>query len=547
MLGLMQDWPLLMHCVIDHAAQQHPQREVISRSVEGPIHHTNYAAIRRRALRLAQCLTRSGIRQGDRVATMAWNTSRHLEAWYGITGIGAIYHTVNPRLFEKELVWILNHAESRLILADLSFVPLLEKIAHVLPHIERYVILTDAAHMPSTSLRGAVAYEDWLGQVDGDFVWASLDENTAAGLCYTSGTTGEPKGVLYSHRSNLLAALSWNGGNGFGFNAAERVMAVVPMFHANGWLLPLCAPIAGAAMILPGAKLDAASLHEMAEIGRATYAAAVPTLWTMLLQYLDATGAKLSTLRRVGIGGAAVPRSLIQAYDERYGVRVDHGWGMTETSPAGTCNTPKPEVAGLEGEAELDRREKQGFPHFTVELKITDDEGTELPWDGKTAGRLKVRGPAVARAYYGRDGSVLDGEGFLDTGDIATIDPHGYMQITDRAKDLIKSGGEWISSVALENAAAGHPDIAEAAAIAVPHPRWGERPLLLVVPKPNTAPTRQEIIAFLQGKLAKWWLPDNVAFMGELPHTATGKVDKKALRLLMRDRQSAEEAELPAP
>jgi fatty-acyl-CoA synthase len=314
MLGLMQDWPLLMHRVIDHAAAQHPRREVLSRSVEGPIHRADYAAIRRRALRLAQRLARDGVRPGDRVATMAWNTSRHLEAWYGITGAGAVYHTVNPRLFRAELAWILNHAESRFMLADPGFVPLLETIADDLPHIERYVILTDATHMPGTALRGAMAYEDWIAEADGDFAWARLDENAAAGLCYTSGTTDKPKGVLYSHRSNLLAALTWNGGNGFGFTSADRVLAVVPMFHANGWLLPLCAPMAGAAMVLPGPRLDAASLHEMAEVGQATFAGAVPTLWAALLQHLDATGGHLSTLRRVAVGGAAVPRSLIQAY-----------------------------------------------------------------------------------------------------------------------------------------------------------------------------------------------------------------------------------------
>jgi fatty-acyl-CoA synthase len=345
--------------------------------------------------------------------------------------------------------------------------------------------------------------------------------------------------LLYSHRSNVLAAMSYNAAGSLGLTASDRVMVVVPIFHANGWLLPLTAPMAGAALILPGAKLDGASLHEMAEVGRATLAAAVPTLWTMLLQHLEATGGRLSTLRRVCVGGAAVPRSLIAAYRDRYGVQVSQGWGMTETSPLGTVNTPGPEVAELDADALLDLGTKQGQAQFAVELKVTDDAGRALPWDGTTAGRLKVRGPAVARAYFRRDGMELDAEGYLDTGDIATIDPHGYMQIVDRTKDLIKSGGEWISSVALETIAAGHPDVSEAAAVAVPHPRWEERPLLVVVPRAGTTPTRESLLGFLDGKVARWWMPDDVLLRDELPHTATGKVDKKALRSLIHRSSAA--------
>jgi fatty-acyl-CoA synthase len=534
MLGLMQDWPLLMHRAIDHAARQHPRREVVSRSIEGAWHRTDYATIRQRALQCAKRLAWEGIRPGDRVATLAWNTWRHLETWYGVTGIGAVYHTVNPRLFRDDLVWIINHGEGRLMMADLSFVPLLEAVADRLPLIERFVILTDGAHMPDTKLRGAVAYEDWLAEADDDFAWASLDENTAAGLCYTSGTTGEPKGVLYSHRSNVLAAMSYSLASALGFTAADRVMMVVPMFHANGWLVPLSAPMSGAALLLPGARLDGPGLHEMAELGGATVAAAVPTLWTMLLQHLDATGGRLSTLRRVCVGGAAVPRSLIQAYRDRYGVAVTQGWGMTETSPLGTVNGVVPEAAQMDAEALLDLGTKQGQAPFLVEMKVTDEAGKALPWDGATAGRLKVRGPAVARAYYRREGMELDAEGYLDTGDVASIDPSGCLQIVDRTKDLIKSGGEWISSVALETAAAGHPDVAEAAVVAMPHPRWEERPLLVVVPRPGTAPTQESLLDFLDGKVARWWLPDAVLLREELPHTATGKVDKKALRALVR-------------
>jgi len=546
MLGLMQDWPLLIHRVIDHAARHHAGREVVSRSVEGPIHRTAYPEVRARALKLAQRLARDGIGRGDRVATMAWNTWRHLEAWYGITGVGAIYHTLNPRLFPDQIAWILNHAESRLMLADLTFVPLLEKLADRLPHIGRYVILTDGTHLPQTSLRGAIAYEDWIADCDGDFGWARLDENAAAGLCYTSGTTGDPKGVLYSHRSNVLHAMAINAADMFGLSALDRVMPVVPMFHANGWILPYAAPMAGAALVMPGPKLDGASVHELLEAERVTFSAAVPTIWMMLLQHLEATGGRLSSLKRVAIGGSACPRSLIRAYQGKYGVRVDHAWGMTEMSPVGTYCVRKPETASLEGEAALDLQERQGFAPFTVDMKITDDAGRELPWDGRTFGRLKVAGPAVTRAYFRQDGDALDEAGFFDTGDVATIDPNGYMHVTDRSKDVIKSGGEWISSIALENLAVGHPDVQEAAVVAVPHAKWDERPLLVVVPMPGANPSRESLLGFLEGKVARWWMPDDVVVVDEIPHTATGKIEKKALRAMFRDHVLPERAAPPS-
>jgi acyl-CoA synthetase (AMP-forming)/AMP-acid ligase II len=537
MLGLMQDWPLLIHRLIDHAAHHHPNREIVSRSVEGLIHRTNYRELRTRSLRLAQRLARDGIRAGDRVATLAWNSWRHMEAWYGITGVGAIYHTVNPRLFPEQIAWILNHAESRVMMADLTFVPLLEKLAPGLPKIERYILLTDAAHMPaSTSLRDAIPYEDWLAEADGDFAWAEFDEGTAAGLCYTSGTTGEPKGVLYSHRSNVLHGMACCVPDAFGLAARDRVMPVVPMFHANSWALPFCAPIVGAAVVMPGAKLDGASVHELLEAERVTFTAAVPTVWLMLLQHLESTGSRLSTLERVAIGGSACPRAMIQAFQDKYGVRVIHAWGMTEMSPVGTLAGPKPEVAGLTGEAKLDLQEKQGAAMFTVDMKITDDAGRELPWDGATFGRLKVKGPGVARAYFKHeDESLLDPEGFFDTGDVATIDANGYMKITDRSKDVIKSGGEWISSIGLENLAVGHPDVAEAAVVAVPHAKWDERPLLIIVPKPGRTPTKEAVLDFMRPRIAKWWLPDDVVFVEELPHTATGKLLKTKLREAYRN------------
>jgi fatty-acyl-CoA synthase len=535
MLGLMQDWPLLCHRIIDHAATYHADRPVVSRSVEGPIETTSYAEIRKRALKVAQRLQRDGIKFGDRVATLAWNTARHMEAWYGILGIGAIYHTVNPRLFPEQIVWIVNHAEDRMLVTDLTFVPLLEKLADKLPKVERYVVLTDAAHMPATSLKNAIAYEQWIAEVDGDFAWQSFDENTAAGMCYTSGTTGHPKGVLYSHRSNVLHAFMASLPDSKGISSRDVVLPVVPFFHANGWSLAFSTPMTGASLVMPGPKLDGASIFELLDRYKVTFTAAVPTVWLMLLQDLEKTGGKLPHLKRVVIGGSACPRAMTQTFQDKYGVEVIHAWGMTEMSPLGSLCTMKPEYAVLSGEARLDVQMKQGHPPFGVEMKITDDAGKPLPWDGKTFGRLKVRGPAVARAYFKEDEGILDAEGYFDTGDVATIDRHGYMQITDRSKDVIKSGGEWISSIDLENLAVGHPKVAEAAVIGVRHPKWDERPLLVIVLKKDQNAGKQEILDFMQGKIAKWWMPDDVAFVDEIPHTATGKIQKTELRDRFKD------------
>ena len=535
MQGLMQDWPLLCHRIIDHAAIQHGARPVVTRSVEGPIHTTNYAEIRRRALKVAQRLERDGIRLGDRVATMAWNTWRHLEAWYGILGIGAVYHTVNPRLFPDQICWIVNHAEDRLMFVDLTFLPLLEKHAHGLKSIERFVVLTDAAHMPNTSLKNAVAYEEWIDEVDGDFAWKSFDESTAAGMCYTSGTTGHPKGVLYSHRSNVMHSMMAAMPDAMGCSARDTVMPVVPMFHANCWGLALTCPMVGASMVMPGAKLDGPSVYELLDRYKVTFTAAVPTVWLMLLQDLEKTGSMLPHLKRVVIGGSACPRAMTQSFQEKYGVEVIHAWGMTEMSPLGSLCTIKPDYAELAGDARLDVQMKQGHPPFGVEMKITDDTDKPLPWDGKTFGRLKVRGPAVARRYFKDDTEILDKDGFFDTGDVATMDRYGYMQITDRSKDVIKSGGEWISSIDLENLAVGHPKVAEAAVIGVRHPKWDERPLLVIVLKKEQKASKDEILGFMQGKIAKWWMPDDVAFVNEIPHTATGKIQKTALREQFKD------------
>ena len=513
MLGLMQDWPLLCHRIIDHAAINHGERPVVTRSVEGPIHTTNYAEIRRRALKVAQRLEKDGIRNGDRVATMAWNTWRHLEAWYGILGIGAIYHTVNPRLYHDQICWIVNHAEDRMMFVDLTFLPILEQRAHGLKTIERFIVLTDKEHMPATTLKNAVAYEEWIGEVDGDFAWKSFDENTAAGMCYTSGTTGNPKGVLYSHRSNVLHSMIAATPDAMGVASRDVILPVVPMFHANCWGLALTSPMIGASLIMPGAKLDGPSIYELLDKYRVTFTAAVPTVWLMLLQDLEKTGANLPHLERVVIGGSSCPRAMTQTFQDNYDVEVIHAWGMTEMSPLGSLCSIKPEYAALTGDAKLDIQMKQGHAPFGVEMKITDDAGNKLPWDGQTFGHLKVRGPAVARHYFKDDSEILDDEGFFDTGDVATMDQYGYMQITDRSKDVIKSGGEWISSIDLENLAVGHPKVAEAAVIGVHHPKWDERPLLVVVPKKDQQLSKDEILAFMQGKVAKWWIPDDVAFV----------------------------------
>ena len=516
MLGLMQDWPLLVHRIIDHAATQHPNRAVVSRSVEGPVHRTDYASIRQRSLRVAKRLEKDGVTPGDRVATLAWNTWRHLELWYGIAGMGGVYHTVNPRLFEEQIVYILNHAGDRVLCLDLTFIPLIEKLQERLPHIERFIVLTDAARMPPTRLRNAAPYEEWLAEVDDDFAWAALDENTAVGLCYTSGTTGEPKGVLYSHRSNVIHSLISISADCFGLAACDIAMPVVPLFHANGWSFAFSAPMAGASLVLPGPKLDGPSIHELLEQEGVTITAAVPTVWLALLHHLESTGGKLSTLKRVVIGGSACPRAITQAFETKYGVTVNHAWGMTEMSPLGSFCSIKPDVAALQGDALFELKMKQGHPLFGVEFRITDDENRELPWDGKTFGRLKVRGPAVAKAYFRRPESILDEDGFFDTGDVATIDAHGYMHITDRAKDVIKSGGEWISSIELENLAVSHPDVAEAAVIGVSHPKWDERPLLVIVRR-RAKPWREDLLGFIQGRVAKWWVPDDVVFVDADP------------------------------
>jgi len=534
MLGLMQDWPLLCHRIIEHAANIHGTREVVTRSVEGPIHRTNYAEIHARALKVSQMLDREGIKFGDRVATLAWNTWRHLEVWYGIMGIGAVCHTVNPRLFPGQIAWIVNHAQDRIVMTDITFVPILEKLVNDMPSVERYIVLTDRAHMPKTTLKNAVAYEDWIGEADGDFKWKKFDENTAAGMCYTSGTTGDPKGVVYSHRSNVLHALMSSTVDALGTGASETMLPVVPLFHANSWGIAFSSPLQGSKLVMPGAKLDGASVYELLETEKVTHTAGVPTVWLMLMQHMVANNLKLPHLRLVVGGGSAMPRSLIKSF-LNMGIGVRHAWGMTEMSPIGSVAGLKPPFVESTGDELLDVMQAQGYAPFGVQMKITDDSGKELPWDGKTFGRLKVSGPSVARAYYRVDSSIVDQEGFFDTGDVCTIDKHGYMRITDRSKDVIKSGGEWISSIELENLAVAHPAVAEAAVIGIHHPKWAERPLLVVQLKQGENATREDILKFMEGKIAKWWMPEDVAFVDGIPHTATGKIQKTALRDQFKD------------
>jgi acyl-CoA synthetase (AMP-forming)/AMP-acid ligase II len=534
MKGLMQDWPLLLSKVLDHAARWHGEAEIVSRSVEGPIHRQTYRDLDQRSRKLASAVqSKLGLKHGDIIATMAWNTYRHLEIWYGVMGLGAIVHTLNPRLFADQLTYIVNHAEDKWVFTDLTFVPLFEKLQDQMKSVKGFVIMTDAAHMPaSTTLRNPICYEELIAAGDAAFEWPEFDENTACGLCYTSGTTGNPKGVLYSHRSNILHGMSSAMTDGLALRSTDRVLPVVPMFHANCWSLAHSSLMAGASMVMPGPKLDGASLAELIVTEKVTFSAAVPTIWFMLLQHLEANPQiTLPDLDRVAIGGSACPEALMRAFKEKYGVDVIHAWGMTETSPLATICQPKGSLAHLTEEELWQQRVKQGRVLFGVEMQLTDDEDKVIANDGKAFGHLKVKGPWVAKSYFKGDGaSAFNAEGWFDTGDVSTIDEWGYMQITDRSKDVIKSGGEWISSIELENVAVGCAGVQEAAAIGLPHPKWDERPLLVVVKKPGAEVTKDQIIMHLTGKIAKWWMPDDVAFVDDIPHTATGKISKLQLR-----------------
>jgi len=536
MLGLMQDWPLTVDKILDHSKNWHGHREVVTRSVEGPIVRTTYAEIHARAKRVSSVLQGWGVKVGDRVATLAWNTSRHMEAWYGIMGIGAVCHTLNPRLFPEQLIYIINHAEDRIIFVDLTFIPLLEAVLPHCPSVERVIVMTDELSMPATKLPGAECYEALLGGASEDVVWGGFDEQTACGLCYTSGTTGNPKGVLYSHRSNFIHTLLGMQATVLGPSPKEVILPVVPMFHANAWGIAFAGPASGAKLVMPGARMDGAAIYELIESEGVTFSAAVPTVWQGLLTHLRENNLRIPTVKKVLIGGSAVPESLIRAFQEEFGIEVLQGWGMTETSPIGTLSNLPPELLALPYDEQMKWRIKQGVPPLGVELKLKNYAGQEMPHDGHTYGRLMIKGPTIAGAYFkGEGGDILDHEGFFDTGDVSTIDEHGFMQITDRAKDVIKSGGEWISSIEIENIAVGHPKVELAAVIGAAHPKWDERPVLIIKLKPGETENKQEHLDFLQGKIAKWWMPDDVVFVADIPLGATGKIDKKTLREQLKD------------
>jgi 3-(methylthio)propionyl---CoA ligase len=527
--GLMQDAPLLISSIIQHADQCHGDTEVVSRAVEGGIHRYTYSDAHRRARQLAQALTRLGVGGGDRVGTLAWNGYRHLELYYGISGMGAVMHTINPRLFPEQIAYIIGHAEDRFVCFDLTFAPLVEKLAPQCPGVRAWVALTDRAHLPTAKIPNLLCYEDLIGAEDGNYEWPQLDEWTAAALCYTSGTTGNPKGALYTHRSTLIHAYAASLPDVFNVSARDVILPVVPMFHVNSWGIAYLAPMNGAKLVLPGAALDGKSLYELFEAEQVTTTAGVPTVWLALLTYMKENKLQFSSLKRAVVGGSACPPAMIETFAE-YGVDCQHAWGMTEMSPLGTFGTLKAKHLGMSPAEQFKTRVKQGRAIFGVEMKIVDADGKELPRDGKAFGDLMVRGPWVTTGYFKGEGGDILRDGWFPTGDVATIDPDGYMQITDRSKDVIKSGGEWISSIDLENIAVAHPAVAEAAVIGVAHPKWDERPLLVVVKKAGADVTRADLIAFFEGKVAKWWIPDDVVFVETLPHTATGKLLKTQLR-----------------
>ncbi|MBW6523957.1 long-chain-fatty-acid--CoA ligase [Sphingomonas sp. RHCKR47] len=533
LFGLMQDVPLTVDRFLDHAATWHGAREIVSREGDGSLTRLDYAWLHRTAKRVSNALARAGIGQGDRVATMGWNSARHLAAWYGATNMGAVLHTLNPRLFAEQIAYIADHAGDRILLADPACAPLIGPLLAAAPRIEQVVFLCAAAELPATDYP-AVAFDDWIADEPTEYRWGGFDERLACGLCYTSGTTGNPKGVLYSHRSNYLHTMMTLQADALALTTRDTVLLIVPMYHANAWGVVYSAPAVGAKLVLPGARMDGESIYRLIEDEGVTFSAAVPTVWQGLLHYLRQSGARFSTLKRVVIGGSAPPEALIRAFQDEYGVDVIQGWGMTETSPLATLSTPSPEVLEQSYDEQVRRKGMQGRLVCGLEFKLTDDEGNRLPHDGRTAGRLKIKGPTITSGYFGGEGgNVLDAEGFFDTGDVSTIDAAGYMQITDRAKDIVKSGGEWISSIEIENIAVGHPEVALAAVIGVAHPKWDERPILLVQRHAEATCGRTELLAFLDGKIARWWMPDDVVVVDEIPLGATGKIDKKLLRQRM--------------
>lgn len=532
--GQMMEAPLLISTLLEHAESVHPHSEIVSRRCEGDIHRYTMKDAAARARQVANLLTSLDIQQGDRIATLAWNGYRHFELYFGISGYGAVLHTINPRLFPEQLIYIINHAEDRWIFVDLTFVPLLEAIQEHI-QVEGFIVLCDEEKMPKTSLENAHCYETLLAQQSTGFEWPEFDERSAASMCYTSGTTGNPKGVLYSHRSTVLHGLASISKDTLGLSSTSCFLPVVPMFHVNAWGTPYAAAITGAKQVFPGAGMDGASIWELIEAENVDLLLGVPTVWLMLLNHMDSIGKTLDSVQNVVIGGAAAPISMIKKFQETHNAFVIHAWGMTETSPIGTVNSHNEYMDSLPVEERYKLQTKQGRPVYGVKIKIVDDNNNDLPNDGKTYGRLLIKGPWIASGYYKHDDNSDFIDGWFDTGDVATIDQNSYMQIVDRSKDVIKSGGEWISSIDLENIAVGHPELAECCVIGASHPKWDERPLLLAVRKPNSTVTEAEVKEFLEDKIAKWWMPDAVIFVDSLPHTATGKLLKKDLRVEYQD------------
>lgn len=526
----MQNQPLLLSSLLRHADRFHSNTEIVSRTVEGPIHRYTYRDAARRARQLASALQRHGIGHSDRIATLAWNNYRHFEIEHGVTGMGAIWHAINPRLIPAQLIYIANHAADKVLFFESSFLPLVEKLAPDLPTIGLFVLMADRAALPAiTSIPNLQCYEDFISAGDEGFVWPEFDELSASSLFYTSGTTGNPKGVLYSHRSDVLHCLSITGAYSMGLAATDTILPMTPMFHANGaWGFTHAAPMVGAKLVLPGPRMDAASIAELIEAEGVTVTAGVPTLYTKLLQHFEEQGRGAGTMQRLVVAGSAPAPSMIEGF-ERLGVSVNHVWGMTETSPCGTSTQPSRTTAKASPQEQLRRKTMQGTPVYGVDVKIADENGNELPHDGKSSGRFMVRGPWVLSGYY-RDEKPLLEDGWFNTGDLAVMDDDNYIQLTDRAKDVIKSGGEWISSIDVENLAAGCPGVAEAAVIGIPHPQWEERPLLIVVPAASEPATAKAVLSFLEGKIARWWMPDDVIFVEALTYGATGKVQKMELR-----------------
>ena len=530
MLGNMMDNQLLISGVIEHAEKYHSHAEIVSRTVEGPIHRYTYSDAAKRSRKLANALENLGLKKGDTVGTLAWNTFRHFELYFGVSGIGCVVNTVNPRLFPEQLTYIINHAENKYLFIDLTFVELVESLEETLEGVEGFVILTDKENMPETKLKNAICYEELIKEESEEFNWPDFDENTASSLCYTSGTTGNPKGVLYSHRSTILHTWIVSSGNVAKVSSSSSILPVVPMFHVNAWGIPYAGAMFGAKLVFPGPALDGASIYELIKAEKPDLLMGVPTVWLGLLQYLNENNKTLESVDTALVGGSAAPRAMIQEFEEKHNVFLMHGWGMTEMSPLGTATVKTKQMDELDIEARYDLQQKQGKAFFGVQMTIADDDGNELPHDGIAFGRLLVKGPTIVERYYKSENSARDEKGWFDTGDVAKIHPEGHMEIVDRSKDVIKSGGEWISSIDLENAAVGHPGVAEACVIGVLHAKWDERPLLLIVKANNEDPTKEDINSFLEDKVAKWWLPDDIVFVDELPHTATGKLLKTDLR-----------------